>query len=144
MAPRFRGLPSPKNAIFPMEIADSERLEGDRQWVGGRRTRTRTRTDGNGNSQPTPVPNAPGKKIRRSGTPLTPTEIWRFRVFGFGFKVCLGSGLGLRCFGWSMSLRCRPRAPPETGMGRASHGGAERRSLRFPTHPIPNLFFGLR
>ena len=30
MAPRFRGLPSPKSVIFPKEIADSERLESDR------------------------------------------------------------------------------------------------------------------
>ena len=29
MAPRFRGLPSPKSNIFPKEIADSERVIGD-------------------------------------------------------------------------------------------------------------------
>ena len=36
MAPRFRGLPSPKSVIFPKEIADSERLEGDRWEVFGK------------------------------------------------------------------------------------------------------------
>ena len=60
MAPRFRGLPSPKNAIFPMEIADSERLEGKPNgW--GEEEEERERTETGIRNRP-PFQTRPGKK----------------------------------------------------------------------------------
>ena len=80
MAPRFRGLPSPKNAIFPMENADSERLEGKPNGWGGEEEREER--DGNGNSQPTPVPNAPGKKYAVRARPSL-----RLFIYGIIYNI---------------------------------------------------------